>query len=653
MADKEKKKKEVSMKTCDPAALEMFGICKEKGIDTCWDRREAQQPQCKYGTAMICCQNCAMGPCRITKKASYGICGADASTIAARNFARMVAGGAASHSDHGRGVAETFLMAAKGEAPGYEIQDEQKLLQTAMHLGVKTEGRAKKDIAIEIGEIALSEYGQQMGELRFLKRAPESRREVWQSLGIAPRGIDREVVEIMHRTHIGVDMEFRNIMMQASRAALSDGWGGSMIATELQDILFRTPVPLQAQVNLGVLKDDEVNIIIHGHEPLLSEMIVLVSKEKELLELAKQKGAKGINLAGICCTANEILMRHGVSIAGNFLQQELAIATGAVEAMVVDVQCVFQSLPRIAKHFHTKVINTAPKARMEGAEQIHFHEDNAIESAKAIVRAAVENYANRGQTNIPQGVDDKSDLIAGFTHETIEYMLGGRFRASYRPLNDNIMNGRLFGVAGVVGCNNPGCDFDVCHTELVKELISNNVLVVQTGCSAIACGKQGMLTPEAAMEFAGSGLREVCQTVGIPPVLHAGSCVDNSRILIALSEMVREGGLGTDINDLPGIGVAPEWMSEKAVSIGQYFVASGANVIFGGPDLCHGSDVMYKYLTEGIEKDLKAKWFFESDPAKIAALCMDQIKGKREALGIMGKQERKLFDMEARRALEV
>jgi carbon-monoxide dehydrogenase catalytic subunit len=651
MAEKEKKKAQVN--TCDSTSAELIAYANEAGIELCWDRLESQKPQCKYGTDMICCQNCTMGPCRITKKAKYGVCGADASTIAARNFARMVAGGAAAHSDHGRGVAETFLLAAKGEAPGYEVQDIHKLKLTAQRLDIKTEGRDVKDIAIDVGTVALAEFGEQHGPIRFTRRAPENRQKIWDELGVRPRGIDREIVEIMHRTHIGVDMEYKNIMRQSTRAAIADGWGGSMLATELQDILFKTPIPIQSKVNLGVLEKDEVNIIIHGHEPSLSEMIVLVSKDKEMLDLAKKVGAKGINLAGICCTANEILMRHGIPIAGNFLQQELAIATGAVEAMVVDVQCIMQSLPRVAEHFHTKVINTAPKAKIPGAEQMHFHEDNAIESAKAIVRVAIENFPNRKETRIPSQEKDTADLIGGFTHESIEHSLGGRFRASYRPLNDNIMNGRILGVAGVVGCNNPSVDYDVCHTELVKELIANNVLVLQTGCSAIACGKANMMNPEAAMEFAGPGLREVCQTVGIPPVLHAGSCVDNSRLLIALSEMVKEGGLGDDISQLPGIGVGPEWMSEKAVSIGHYFVASGAAVIFGGPDLCHGSDVMYDYLTNGIEEELKAKWAFAKTPGDIAALCFDMINEKRDALGIQKKTERKLFDMAARRELKV
>jgi len=430
-------------KSIDRASIEMIEKAANDGVNTAFDRAEAQS-QCAIGAAGSCCKHCGMGPCRVVTfegQQVKGICGATAETIAARNFIRMVAGGAAAHSDHGRGVAELFLAIAKGEAPGYEIKDEQKLLQLALDWGVEIGDRSNQEIAIEIGEKALNEFGRQEGEILFLRKAPLKRQELWRQQGVAPRGIDREIVEIMHRTHMGVDQDYQNLLRQGVRTALADGWGGSMIATELQDILFGTPAPVFGQINLGVFKEDEVNLIIHGHEPLLSEMIVVAAQEPQMIELAKSKGASGINIAGICCTANEILMRHGIPIAGNFLQQELALVTGAVEAMVVDIQCIMQSLPDIAQCYHTKIITTSPKAKIPGAIHIEFDEHNAMESARAIVRTAIDNFPNRGKNiRIPK---QKTDLIAGFSHETINYLLGGLFRASYRPLNDNIINGRI------------------------------------------------------------------------------------------------------------------------------------------------------------------------------------------------------------------
>jgi carbon-monoxide dehydrogenase catalytic subunit len=651
---------EENNKSIDKASLELIEKASADGVNLAFDRADSLKP-CPIGAVGSCCKHCGMGPCRIPlpkgkeetpedKKKRRGVCGATAETIAARNFIRMVAGGASAHSDHGRGVAELFLAVAKGEAPGYEIKDEQKLLQMALDWDIEIGDRSNNEIAIDIGEKALAEFGKQEGELITLKKAPLKRQELWRQQGVAPRGIDREIVEIMHRTHIGVDQDYKNLLTQGVRAAIGDGWGGSMIATELQDILFGTPAPILGKANLGVFKEDEVNIVIHGHEPLLSEMIVAAAREPEMLELAKTKGAKGINLSGMCCTANEILMRHGVPIAGNFLQQELAIVTGAIDAMVVDVQCIMQSIQTVAECYHTKIVTTSPKAKIPGALHIEFDEHDALKSARAIVKAAIENFPNRkGNIHIPDVITDQ---IAGFSHETINYLLGGMFRASYRPLNDNIINGRIRGVAGVVGCNNARVKHNEGHVAMVKELIKNDVLVITTGCNAIACAEAGLMLPEAAAKYAGTGLAEVCETVGIPPVLHMGSCVDNSRILIAATAMVKDGGLGDDISDLPVAGAAPEWMSEKAISIGQYFVASGVYTVFGVTWPTEGSKEVTDYLFKEMEEKYGGMWDFEPDPIQAAHKMIAHIDSKRKALGIDKARERVLYDMAMRRDLE-
>ncbi len=651
---------EEKAKSIDQATNEMIEKAAQDGARVVFERAEAMKP-CPIGSEGSCCSMCSMGPCRVPlpkgktetpeeKKKRVGVCGATPETIAARNFLRKTAAGAAAHSDHGRRVTEAFLLAAKGEAKGFQIKDEQKLLQVALDWGVEIGDRSNEEIAIDIGEIAMKEFGKQEGEVLFLKRAPLKRQELWRKLGVAPRGIDREVVEAMHRTHMGVDQDYKNLLHQAARTSLADGWGGSMIATELQDIMFGTPAPVLSQINLGVLKEDEVNLIIHGHEPQLAEMLAVVTQDPEMIKYAQSKGAKGINLAGMCCTANEVLMRHGVPIAGNFLQQELAIVTGALEAMVVDVQCIMQGIADIAQCFHTKIITTDSRAKISGATYLEFDERDAIESAKKIVKAAIDNFSNRGQNvRIP---DVKSDLVAGFSHETINYLLGGLFRASYRPLNDNIINGRIRGVAGVVGCNNARVTHDDAHVTMVKELIKNDVLVLQTGCSAMACAKAGLMVPEAAAEFAGEGLASVCEAVGIPPVLHLGSCVDNARILIAATAVVKDGGLGDDISDLPAAGAAPEWMSEKAISIGQYFVSSGVFTVFGAAWPTLGNKEVTDFLFKDMEDLYGGMWAFEPDPIKAAQLMIAHIDKKRKALGIDKARERVLYDMAMRRELE-
>jgi len=642
---------EPSKRSTDKAAQEMISRMAELGQQNAWDRLEAQLPQCGFGKQGICCRICSMGPCRVSKKAAVGVCGADADTIVARNFLRIVAAGVSAHSDHGRTVAEVFLAAAKGEAPDYRIKDAVKLNKLAKEFGVETAGRSPQDIAVDVGEIALAEFGKPRGTQLMARRAPKPRQEIWQKLGVTPRAIDREIAESLHRSAMGVDQDYRNVLRQASRAALADGWGGSMLATELQDILFGTPSPGRGEVNMGVLKADEVNIIVHGHEPILSEMIAVASQDKELLAEAGKVGAKGINVAGTCCTANELLMRHGIPIAGNFLNQELVIATGAIELMAVDVQCVMQGLAQVAKCYHTKLITTADKARIAGVEHVSMEEKTALKTAKELVRMAIANYKNRGEIYIPAS---KEKAVGGFSFESINYMLGGRFRASFRPLNDNIINGRIRGVVGIVGCTNPKVPQDYTHTTLARELIKRDILVLTTGCATIACGKQGLANPKTALDLAGPGLREVCEAVGIPPILACGSCVDNSRLLVACSELVREGGLGEDLSDLPIAGACLESMHEKAIAIGQYFVASGALVVFAEDILpIAGSTNVSEYLYSGIEKDLGGHWAIESDPVKAAKLILAHIEGKRDALGINKAKERKLYDMADRRALAV
>jgi len=623
----------MNQKSVDPATLEMLQIAQNGKLETIWDRWDAQQPQCGFGQLGVCCKICNMGPCRIDPfggEPRRGACGADADTIVARNLVRMVAGGAAAHSDHGRDVVHSLLLAAEDKG-GYVIKDPIKLRRVAAEFGIALDGHSDTEIAKALAERALEMFGQQEGELRFLSRAPAKRQELWRKHEISPRGIDREIVEIMHRTTMGVDTDYRHILMQGLRASLADGWGGSMLATDLQDVLFHSPQPLRAAVNLGVLKKDAINIVVHGHEPVLSEMIVAASRDPELLRMAEAHGAKGINIAGICCTANEILMRHGIPVAGNFLQQELAVITGAVDLMVVDVQCIMPALSSLTGCFHTKLVTTSTKNKMPGVEHIQFEEARALELAKEIVARAVESYTRRDprKVNIP---DSRSGLIAGFTSDSVFRFLGGRYRGTYRPLNDAVIDGRLRGAVGIVGCNNPNIVHDWAHIALTRELLKNDVLVVSTGCAAIADAKCGLLRPEAAFESAGPGLREICEAVGIPPVLHLGSCVDNSRILTTLVEIVGEGGLGEDFSQLPVAGSAPEWMSEKAIAIGFYFVASGVLTHFGTPHPVLGSPAVHKFLTDDVEELTGGKFFFELDPVKAAAQIIDHLDKKRAEL---------------------
>lgn len=632
-----KSKRTPQEQSIDPAAQEMLIRADEMGISTAFSRADAMSP-CNIGGSGMCCKQCGMGPCRLTKDGQVGVCGATIDTIQARNLVRAIAAGGAAHSDHGRDMAFTLKATANGQAEGYYIRDIAKLRTVAAHYDIEIEGRSPEEIANDLADLYIAQFGQQTGEVVPVRRAPEKRQKIWREQGVIPRGVDREVVEALHRTHIGDDQDYKHILNHAIRTGLADGWAGSMIATDVSDILFGTPAPILGQANLGVLKEDMVNVVVHGHEPTLSQMIVAASQTPEIIEYAKAAGANGVQLSGICCTANEILMRQGIPAAGNFLHQELSILTGAVEAMVVDVQCIMQALVSLAENFHTKIITTSPKVKITGATHIEFDEHKALTIAKKILKEAIDNYKNRGKTQIPK---DREDLIPGFSHEYINYMLGGSYRASFRPLNDAIMSGRIRGVAAIVGCNNPRSTQDWLHTYVTEKLLQQDVLIVQTGCGAIASAKLGFLLGEAGLNKVGPGLKEVCEAVGIPPVLHMGSCVDNTRILTVLTQMVEEGGLGDDIDQVPAVGLAPEWMSEKALAIATYCVASGAYVIFGGaspvggmPDKVSDSDLVLRYISEGWEEIYGGKLEFIPEPDEMIKATLAHIDKKRAALGL-------------------
>ena len=610
---------------------------KKVGADSWQQRVKNQTPHCGFGESGTCCRICSMGPCRITPKAPRGICGCDVHGIVGRNFLRFTAGGSATHSDHGREIMHTLYQAKEGG--NYQVKDPEKLLRIAKEWGVETEGKDIYDLAHEMAEIGLLEYGKPFGTQRFLKRAPEHTQKLWHDAGIEPRAIDREVATALHMTHMGNSSLPEALVRQALRCGLSDGWGGSMMGTEFSDVMFGTPKPVDSTANIGVMEKDNVNIVVHGHDPSLSEMIVYWANDPEMIAYAKSMGAKGITISGVCCTANEVAMRHGIPMAGNFLSQENVVLTGACEAIVVDVQCIFPALGPLSKCFHTKFITTSPICRMPDSEFIQFSAENAGENAKAIVKMAIENFKNRDQSlvNIPNQVQKTR---VGYSVEAIVKVLDGVANSQVdefgttKPLLECVTSGVLRGAVAMVGCNNPKVRPDTAHIELMKKLLENDIIVIVSGCSAQAAAKAGLMDPVQAKEYCGAGLKRVCELANIPPVLHMGSCVDISRMLILAAELAKDSGL--KISQLPVVGCAPEWMSEKAVSIGNYVVATGLDTFLGVDPYVKGSSEMVNWLTgeDGINKWVEAKYTVEHDIEKLGDLMIARIEEKRAALGI-------------------
>ena len=607
---------------------------KKVGADSWQQRVKNQTPHCGFGEAGTCCRICSMGPCRITPKSPRGICGCDVHGIVGRNYLRFTAGGAATHYDHGREIMHTLYQTKEGGS--YQVKDPEKLIRIAKEWGIETEGKDIYDLAHEVAETGLLEYGKPFGTQRFLKRAPEHTQKLWHDAEIEPRAIDREVSQSMHMTHMGCSSLPEALVRQSLRAGLSDGWGGSMMGTEFSDVLFGTPKPVDTTANIGVMEEDMVNIIVHGHDPSLSEMIVFYAQDPEMVALAKEMGAKGINIAGVCCTSNEVAMRHGIPMAGNFLSQENVVLTGACEAIVVDVQCIFPALGPLSKCFHTKFVTTSPIARMPDSDFIEFHEDTAGENAKKIVEMAVRNFKNRKPelVNIPQL---KTNATVGYSVEAIKKCLDGVTNShvdetgTTKPLIECVKSGVLRGAVAMVGCNNPKVRPDTAHIELMKKLIANDIIVIVSGCSAQAAAKAGLLSKEAK-ELCGEGLKRVCELVDIPPILHMGSCVDISRMMILDADIAKDWGI--DISQVPVVGCAPEYMSEKAVSIGNYVVATGIETFLGVDPYTKGGSEVVKLLQGEVEDWVGAKFVVELDIEKLGDRMIETIEAKRAALGI-------------------
>lgn len=628
----------------DEASEELVEKARRDGVSTYFDRLEEQQKvQCGFGLLGLCCRNCYMGPCRIDPFGDgpkKGVCGATADTIVARNLVREEVGGAASHSEHAYDVLHALLAIVSGRAKGYRITDEKKLFRLAEMLGIDVDGKPVEEVGRLVAEKALEDFTRAENEpLNWLKaKTPKTVYNVWEKLGLLPSNAFYELTNAMHRTTMGNDADPVNLLLGALRLGIVDGYAGLHLATDLQDVIFGTPHPLKVTVGLGVMKRDYVNISVHGHNPLLSMKVVEWARKLE--GEARKVGAAGINVVGICCTGLEVLEREGVPAAAHFAQAELAIVTGALDAMVVDIQCIAPSLAQVASCYHTKLITTFPYAKIPGAVHIEYSPEKADEVAKKIVMEAIEAFKNRAPSkiHIPRKIET---AIVGFSYEAIVDVLRRLNQEDpLKPLIDVIAQGKIKGAVGIVGCPNPKVRDKRITERLALSLLEKDVLVLATGCTANIMAQAGFMKPEATEKYAGPGLKEVLTLLGeaaglgapLPPVLHMGSCVDNSRIadvITALSER-----LGVHPSKLPVAGSAPEFITEKAVSIGTYFLALGIPVHVAPAPRIHGSPVVTEVLTEKLKDITGGQLIVEYDPEKAAEKLYNIILEKRKGLGL-------------------
>ena len=634
--DKRRNKANPRSMTVDPAALEMMPLAERDKMKTMWDRADLMQPQCGFGESGLCCRICLQGPCRINpfgKEPQRGICGAKDYTIVARNLIRMMAGGCAAHSDHGRHLAHALKSVGEGKAPDYRVKDEAKLRSLAAKLGLEN-NKNVNELAVAVANSALEDFSRNEEEAcTWLKiMLPAKRLELLERNDVVATNIDRGITEVMHRTHMGCDADPVPLIFGGIKCSLGDVTGEN-ISSNLSDVLFGVPQMVVSQANLGALKEDHINVCVHGHNPILGE--VICDAADELKDNAIAAGAKGINIVGICCTANELLMRRGIPIVTNFASQELAIMTGVIDAMVIDYQCIAPSVGFWTQCFHTKLISTMPITRIPGDTHIEFNEAAAREGAKEIVNVAIEAYKNRDPTKISIP-NISSKVVAGFSLEYIKSLLSAfNEDEPLQYLADKIRSGEVQGIALIAGCNNPAkAEHDLGHLIIAKELVRNNILTLVTGCAAQSLAKHGLLAPEAVEEHAGESLKAFLKEVGeknigesLPLVLHMGSCVDNSRVENFVSELAQV--MGVDIQDLPIVASAPEAMSEKAVAIGTWCVATGWPTHVGVYPFIKGSPLADE-VVQATAKDVYGGHFiFEPDPTIAAKTLVNTVQYRR------------------------
>ncbi len=630
-----------SNKSTDPAVQEMIAKAERMNVDTVWDRYEAMQPQCGFGDTGLCCRHCLQGPCRIDpfgEGPDKAICGASADVMVARGLDRAIAAGTAAHSGHARHLAHTLLKMAEGKAKDYSVKDEAKLRAVATRMNIPVEGRSDNEIALDLAKAALADFGEKDTPVMWAATVvTKDRVKVLSDLGLVPKGIDYEVSEIMHRTLYGVDADAVNLLLAGLRCGVAD-LAGCYMGTDLADILFGTPTPVVTEANLGTLKADAVNIAVHGHNPVLSDLMVTVAGDMK--KAATSAGASGINMVGICCTGNEVMMRHGIPSCTHSVSQEMALMTGALDAMVVDYQCIMPAVVNVAECMGTTIVTTMDLCKVTGATHVEFSEETAAEKAKEAIDIAIQNFTRRKNNGVTIP-EIKTPVVAGFSVEAIVAALSKvDAEDPLKPVVDNIKAGNIRGVCLFAGCNNVKVPQDKNFTIMARKLLKENVLTVATGCGAGALMRHGFMDPANVDELCGDGLKAVLTAIGeandlggpLPPILHLGSCVDNSRA-VALAVAVAD-YLGVDTDKLPVVASAAEAVSEKAVSIGAYAVAAGLPTHVGVMLPVLGSPLVTEVLTDKV-KDLTGGYFIvDLDPESAADRLLRAIDERRAGLGL-------------------
>ncbi|GJQ59572.1 MAG: anaerobic carbon-monoxide dehydrogenase catalytic subunit [Candidatus Scalindua sp. AMX11] len=652
------KEKELRRKgVADKQIEETVAFLRTEGVETVWDVQAAYDStlfglgdRCSFGSHGLCCRNCNLGPCRLgseelplhlkfsVPKVNRSSCGKTADSMVAGMFLQTVLRGTSSHIGHALHVARTFVKAAEG-SDHFPIKDEQKLFAVAKDLGINIAQKQNLEIAREIGQKAMEDLvGPGEGPMSFaLALAPKKIEKLVETGLIPQKGAAETIVQGVHSTAQGMMSSTKHLLLSCLKFGVVDMMA-LYISTQLQDILLGVPTPKPSRIGMDALDKDKVNILVHGHVPVLSEMVI--AQANKLTKKALGVGAKGINVVGTCCTGTEVLVRLGIPMAGSTIMQELVVGTGLVDAVCVDVQCVYPSLSTITQSLHTRLITTMPELRMDNDIYIEFTPDNAQEAAGRIVEEAIAAYRERvpERTFLPKAKGH--DLLGGFSVEALMGVLETlNPEKPLKPLVDLIIDGSIQGVAVIAGCLSSKIQTDMSFVTIAKELLRNNILVLATGCAATACARHGLLKGEAK-SIVGGSLRGALDTIGkaaglngsMPPILHFGSCVDNSRCAVLAASIADY--LETSIDKLPLVASAAEHVVEKAAAIYMGVIALGITTHIGVTPKLSGSPYVINMLTKELEQITGSTLLIEIDPDESAKAMINHIQKKRKGLGI-------------------
>lgn len=623
----------------DPAMREMYQVVHNAGMTNVFDRFSQQQPtQCKFCIEGLSCQLCANGPCRISKRAPRGVCGVDAHTMVARNFVyRHVTIGTSANIFHCHQAARTLKAAGEHPESGLKIRDPEKLKKYADMVGLNINQPIEK-IAVDFAQWVMDDiHSPHHVESKAVEAfAPTRRKELWRKLGLFPGGGYSEVAYAQTRCMTNFSSDPVDFLLNSVRLGIANEYQGLFLLDIIQEILMGTQEIQIKQQNMGLLKENMVNIVTNGHMPLLAHVAIDLASTHEWQQKAKEAGAEGIQILGHVCEGQQLINYEGThnqkgygGQEGEWLSQEYLLATGAVDLFMFDYNCTVPTMPLFAKRFGTKLLSTHPVIKLQGTETLDFIPEKMSEQAAKALEMAIEAFKKRKAENrkiyIPPHV---SDCMVGFSTESVKKALGG----SFEPLIEQIVKGNIRGIATIVGCTTARYGQGGSNIfKIAKGLIKNNILVLSGGCTSAVMEYTGLAHPNAAQEC-GEGLKAVCEQLGIPPVLSYGACVDIGKMTHTAKEIAD--ALDVDTNKLPLVIGAPEYLEQKAVADACTAVALGWLVHIAPVPSITGSDLVVKTLTETTETLGLGKIVVEMDAEKTIQIYVDHIEKKRKELGL-------------------